>query len=178
MLDELINSSLSKELITVLMAMIPIAELRAALPVSITVFNLPWYEGFYLSVIGNMIPVPFLLLFFDAVSKLIQKTTIGKRFVDWLLKHTARRTGVIEKYKFAGLVIFVAIPLPLTGAWTASLAAYILGLRFWPSFLAILTGVIIAGIIVTVLTLLGWVGAGIAIAGLIILIVLGIWKIH
>jgi len=160
------------------MAMIPIAELRAALPVSITVFNLPWYEGFYLSVIGNMIPVPFLLLFFDAVSKLIQKTTIGKRFVDWLLKHTARRTGVIEKYKFAGLVIFVAIPLPLTGAWTASLAAYILGLRFWPSFLAILTGVMIAGVIVTVLTLLGWVGAGIAIAGLIILIVLGIWKIH
>jgi len=68
------------------------------------------------------------------------------------------------------------LPLPFTGAWTASLVAYILGIRFWPAFLAILAGVIGAAIIVTVLTLLGWVGAGIALAALIILAVIGVWK--
>ena len=177
MLDQLINSPLSKEIITILMAMLPVAELRLALPISITILNLPWYQGFYLSVIGNLIPVPFLLLFFEAVARLIQKVEIGKRFIGWLLSRTAKRTGIIEKYKFAGLIIFVAIPLPLTGAWTGSLAAYILGLRFWSAFLAIALGIIAAGIIVTVLTLLGWVGAGIAIAALIVLAAIGIWKL-
>lgn len=178
MLDSLINSSLSRELITVLLAMLPIAELRVALPISVTVFNLPWWEGYYLSVIGNMIPVPFLLLFFNAVSRLVQKVPIGKRFIDWLLRSTSRKTGVIEKYKLVGLAVFVAIPLPLTGAWTGSLAAIILGMKFWPSLVAILTGVLVAGAIVVILTLMGWLGAGIAIAALIILAVLGVWKIR
>ena len=177
MLDQLINADLSKEVITVIVAMLPIAELRGALPVAINVFDFPWYKGYYLSVIGNLIPVPFLLLFFDAVSRLVQKTAIGKRFINWLLSRTARRAGTIEKYKFAGLVVFVAIPLPLTGAWTGALAAYILGLKFWPSLLAISLGVIGAGIIVTILSLLGWVGAGIAIFVLILLTAFGIWKL-
>lgn len=177
MLDPLINSALSKEVITVLLAMIPVAELRGALPVSILNFHLPWYQGFYLAVLGNLIPVPFLLLFFDRVSRLLQKTRWGKRFIDWLLTRTAKRTGVIEKYKFAGLMVFVAIPLPLTGAWTGSLAAYLLGMKFWPSLLAISLGVLCAGIIVTILSLLGWVGAGIAIAALIALAALGAWKL-
>ena len=71
----------------------------------------------------------------------------------------------------------MAIPLPLTGAWTATLLAYILGLKFWPSLLSILLGVIGAAVIVTILTLLGWVGAGIAIAALIILAAIGAWKL-
>ncbi len=177
MLDQIINSTLSREIITIILAMLPVAELRAALPISITVFELPWYQGFYLSIIGNLIPIPFLLLFFDAVSKLLQKTTTGKRFIDWLLRRTARRTGAVEKYKFVGLIVFVAIPLPLTGAWTGSLIAYILGLKFWQSLLSITIGVVVAGVIVTVLTLLGWVGAGIAIAVIVLLAALGVWKL-
>jgi len=147
--------------------MLPIAELRLALPIGITVFNMPWYEAFGLSVLGNIIPVPFLLLFFDAVSKLVQKNKLGKRFIDWLLTRTAKKTGSIEKYKHLGLIVFVAIPLPLTGAWTASLAAYILGLKFSSSFFDIILGVIGAGIIVTALTLLGWWGAAIALVAII-----------
>jgi len=157
--------------------MIPVAELRAALPIAITVFDLPWYKGFYLSIIGNMIPVPLLLLFFDSVSKLVRKISLGRRFIDWLLERTARRTASVEKYKIAGLFVFVAIPLPLTGAWTASLVAYILGIKFWPAFFSIWGGVIAAAIIVTILTLMGWVGAGIAIVALIVLAILGAWKI-
>ena len=177
MLDYLINSDLSRELITVVLAMLPVAELRASLPVSVNILHLPWYQAFYLSVIGNLIPVPFLLLFFDAVSRLIQKTAAGKRLIEWLLTRTSRRTGVIQKYKQLGLMVFVALPLPFTGAWTGSLASYILGLKFWYAFIPILIGVFIAAIIVTILTLLGWVGAGIAIGALIILAVIGVWKL-
>jgi uncharacterized membrane protein len=177
LLDQLINASFSKELITIILAMIPVAELRLAIPVSINVFHMPWYQGFYLSIIGNLIPVPFLLLFFEGVSKLLKKTEKGARFIDWLMRRTARHTGMVEKYKLAGLAVFVAIPLPLTGAWTASLIAYILGLKFWPALLAIALGVLGAAIIVTILTLLGWVGAGIAIAGFIILAIIGAWKL-
>jgi uncharacterized membrane protein len=177
MLDSLINSTLSKELITVILSMLPVAELRLSIPVAITIFHMPWYEAFGLGILGNLIPVPFLLLFFDGASKLVQKIPIGKRFIDWLLKRTARHTASIQKYEFAGLAIFVAIPLPLTGAWTASLAAYLLDLKFWPSFLAIGLGVIGAAIIVTILTLLGWAGAGIAIAALIVLAVVGVWRL-
>ncbi len=177
MLDQLINASFSKELITVILAMIPVAELRAAIPVSLNVFHLPWYQGFYLSIIGNLIPVPFLLLFFGAVSKMLQKTAWGSRFIDWLMRRTTGKTRVVEKYKLAGLAIFVAIPLPITGAWTASLIAYVLGIRFWPALLSITAGVLGASVIVLLLTLLGWIGAGIAIIAFIILVVLGAWKL-
>jgi uncharacterized membrane protein len=177
MLDSIINSSLSKELITVILSMLPVAELRLSIPIGITVLNIPWYEVFGLGILGNLLPVPFLLLFFNWVSKLIQKVAIGKKFIDWLLKRTARHTESVQKYKYAGLIIFVAIPLPVTGAWTASLIANILGLKFWPSFLSIGLGVAGAAIIVTVLTLLGWIGAGIAIAGLIILAAIGVWRL-
>ena len=177
MLDGIINSGISKEIITIILAMLPVAELRLALPLAMTVFDLPWYEAFALSVIGNVIPVPLLLLFFDGVSKLVQQTKIGKRFITWLLTRTANKTDMIEKYKHFGLIIFVAIPLPLTGAWTASLAAYILGLKFRSAFLDIVLGVIGAGIIVTALTFLGWWGAAIAIAGFIILIGVGAYKL-
>ena len=91
---------------------------------------MPWYEAFGLGIVGNLIPVPFLLLFFDGVSRLVQKVPVpGKRFIEWLLKRTARHSGSIQKYKFAGLADFVAIPLPLTGAWTASLVAVCTGLE-------------------------------------------------
>jgi uncharacterized membrane protein len=176
LLDQLINSTLSKELITVILAMLPVAELRLSLPLAITVFHMSWYEAFGLSVLGNLIPVPFLLLFFDAVSKLVQKNRLGKRFIDWLLSRTAKKTGSIEKYKHLGLIVFVAIPLPLTGAWTASLAAYILGLKFRSAFIDIILGVVGAGIIVTALTLLGWWGAAIALTAIIVIAVLRMLK--
>jgi uncharacterized membrane protein len=169
LLDGIINSNISKELITVLLSMLPVAELRLALPIAITVFDIPWYEAFGLSVLGNIIPVPFLLLFFEAVSKLVQRNKTGKKFINWLLTRTAKKTASVEKYKHLGLIVFVAIPLPLTGAWTASLVAYILGLRLLPAFIDITLGVIGAGIIVTALSLLGWWGAAIAIFGIIIL---------
>ncbi len=177
MLNELINSGLSKELIVVIIAALPIAELRGSLPVAMQVFHMPWYQALYLSLIGNILPVPLILLFFSSVAKLVSRVQIGRRFLDWVVQRTWRQTGIIEKYKHFGLIVFVAIPLPLTGAWTASLAACLLGIRFVPAFRDIAIGVIGAGAIVLGLIFMGWIGAAIALIGLVVLAALGLWKL-
>lgn len=177
MIEALIASGLAKELIVVIIAALPIVELRGALPVAINVFHMPWYWAFCLAVIGNLLPVPILLLFFDSLAKAISKVDIGKRLVNWVLQRTRRHGEVIERYERIGLILFVAIPLPVTGAWTGSIAAFLLGLKFNYAFLSILCGVIIAGAIVTCLCLLGWVGAAIAGIGLSALAILGWWRI-
>ena len=177
MLNELLNSGLARELIVVVISILPVAELRVALPVAMNILHMPWYEAYLLSVIGNLLPVPFLLLFFDSVAKLLSRVQVGKRFVDWLLRRTRRQTGAVERYKHLGLIVFVAIPLPGTGAWTASLVAYVLGLKFSRAFLDIAIGVIGAGIIVLALVFMGWFGAVAAGIAVVVLAVLGLWKL-
>jgi uncharacterized membrane protein len=146
----------------ILIAASPIAELRLAIPLAINTFNFPWYYALLIAIIGNLLPVPFILLFLDAATRLLSRVALFKRMLDWLFERTRRRGRIIERYKRIGLVLFVAIPLPVTGAWTGSLAAVIFGLSFKHAFLSILIGIIIAGIIVTCLSLLKWVGAIIA----------------
>lgn len=177
MIDELIASDIAREIIVLIIAALPVVELRGALPVAINLFHMPWYWAFCLSVIGNLIPVPILLLFFESLAKFISKVDIGKRLVDWVLEHTRRRGKAIERYERIGLILFVAIPLPITGAWTGSIVAFLLGLKFYYSFLSILCGVIIAGAIVTCLCLLGWIGAAIAGIALSTLAIFGWWRI-
>jgi len=143
------------ELIVVIISMIPVIELRGSIPVAIFLFNIPWLEAAVLSIIGNMIPVPFLLLLIDWFFGLISKVKPGRKFTEWLFTRTRRKGKSIEKYEEIGLVIFVGIPLPGTGGWTGALAANIFGLRFWRSMLFIFFGVIMAAIIVTALSLMG-----------------------
>ncbi|MFC1874782.1 COG2426 family protein [Chloroflexota bacterium] len=159
-----------------LIAASPIAELRAAIPLAILTFNFPWYHALLLAIIGNLLPVPFILLFMDTATRLLGKIAFFRRILDWLFERTRRRGKIIQKYKHIGLVLFVAIPLPVTGAWTGSLAAVLFGVSFKHAFLSILAGVIIAGIIVTCLTLLGWVGAVIAGVSLCILVIFYLWR--
>jgi len=136
-------------------------------------FDFPWYCAYIIAVIGNILPVPFILLFFNAISGFLSKVPVFERMLNWLFARTRRRGRLIERYERIGLVLFVAIPLPVTGAWTGSLAAVLLGMEFKKAFLSICIGVLIAGVIVTCLTLLGWVGAVIAGVGLGILAALG-----
>jgi len=160
----------------ILIAASPIAELRLAIPLAINTFNFPWYYALLLAIIGNLLPVPFILLFLDAATRLLSRVALFKRMLDWLFERTRRRGRIIERYKRIGLVLFVAIPLPVTGAWTGSLAAVIFGLSFKHAFLSILIGIIIAGIIVTCLSLLKWVGAiiaAIALMGIAVYMVFG-----
>jgi uncharacterized membrane protein len=174
--EALIQSGIPKELVVIIVSALPILELRGALPVAINILHIPWYWAFGLAVIGNLLPVPILLLFLDSLAKGISRVDGGKRLVDWLFQRTRKRGRVIERYERIGLTLFVAIPLPVTGAWTGSIAAFLFGLKFQRALLFIFLGVVIAGAIVTSLCLLGWLGAAIAGVGLAGLAVAGLWK--
>ncbi|HEX76438.1 MAG TPA: small multi-drug export protein [Dehalococcoidia bacterium] len=177
MIEELIGSGISEELIVIIISALPVVELRGALPVAINLFHIPWYWAFCLAIIGNLLPVPILLLFFESLTKVVSKVDIGNRLINWVLNRTRRHGKLIERYERIGLILFVAIPLPVTGAWTGSIAAFLCGVKFNYAFLSILCGLIIAGAIVTCLCLLGWIGAAIAGIGLSALAILGWWKV-
>lgn len=176
MIEELLSWGISQEAIIVIVSALPVVELRGALPIAINVFHMAWYKAYCLAVIGNMLPVPILLLFLDPLARAVSRVEIGRKVVNWVFQRTRRQGKRIERYERIGLMLFVAIPLPVTGAWTGSIAAFLLGLKFRYAFLSILSGVIIAGAIVTSLCLLGWVGAVIAGVGLSTLAVLGWWR--
>ncbi len=154
-----------------LISMIPIFELRGSIPIGIHKYQLPYWKVIPISIAGNMIPIFFILLFFDFVVKICFKIPFLKKILEALFARTRKKTEVIEKYEEIGLMFFVAIPLPITGAWTGSLAAYLLGLNFWKSILFIFLGVLIAGVVVSFLTSLKWLGALIAAVALLYVIV-------
>ena len=154
--EELLGLGFSKELVVLIISALPIFELRGAIPVAITVFHFPWWYALLLAIIGNLLPVPVILLFLNAISKWLSKIGFLDRFLRWLFEHTRRRGKIVERYGRIGLALFVAIPLPVTGAWTGSLAAVLFGLEFKHAFLSLFIGVCIAGIIITCLSLLGW----------------------
>lgn len=176
MLDKILDLSFAKELIVLIISTLPIAELRGSIPVAINMFHFPWYYALLLAIIGNLIPVPFLLLFLDSLARFLSRFSLTRRFMNWVFERTRKQGKHIGRYKEIGLAIFVAIPLPGTGAWTASLVAVLLGMKFTRSFLAITVGVVIAGVIVICLALLGWIGAIIAGVGLSALAAYTLWK--
>ncbi len=174
------EQGLSAETTIIAISTLPIVELRGAIPVGHIL--LPDTDKstrlgkddlkragriFLFAILGNMIPVPFILLLLGPVSAFCMKVPIGKKFFDWLFARTRRKTADIEKYETLGLTVFVAIPLPVTGAWTGAMAAWLLGLSFAHAMISIFLGVLIAGVIMTTLALLGWIGA--AIAGIVLL---------
>ncbi len=170
MIDAILELDILKELIVIILAATPISELRGAIPLAIIEFQFTWYYAFLLAVIGNMLPVPLILLFIESAAKWLSRIPIMKKFFDWLFERTRHHEAQIQKYKSLGLTIFVGIPLPFTGAWTGAIAAVLLGINFKQAFFSIFAGVIMAGVIVTCLTLLGWAGAiiaGVVLCGLI-----------
>ena len=174
------KQGLSKDAVIVAISTLPIVELRGAVPVGHVLFadtdkttrlgKDDWIRSariFLYAVIGNMLPVPLILLLLGPISNLCMKVPVGKKFFDWLFARTRRKTADIEKYETLGLTVFVAIPLPATGAWTGTMAGWLLGMSFAHSLLSIFLGVLIAGVVMTALALLGWIGA--AIAGVVLL---------
>jgi len=153
---ELVGSGFLNWLEVLALAASPISELRGAIPWAILKHHFPWYYAFLVAVIGNLLPVPFILLFLDTFSRLLSKIGIFERMLNWLFERTRRRGKMINRYERIGLALFVAIPLPVTGAWTGSLIAVLFGLKFKYAFLSIFIGILIAGVIVTCATLLGW----------------------
>ena len=129
-------------------SMIPIIELRGSIPVGF-VMGLPWYASLICSIIGNMLPVPVILLFVVKVFEFMKKHNILTKFVNKMEQKAMNRSEKVSKGEFWGLMLFVAIPLPGTGAWTGALIAALLKMNRRDSFLSILFGVIIAGTIIT-----------------------------
>jgi len=155
---------------------LPIVELRGAIPVGIVVFEIAWWKVYLIAVVGNMLPIPFILLLLGPVSNFLMRFPLGKRLFEWLFSRTRKKSKNIEKYEALGLTLFVAIPLPVTGGWTGAMAAFLMGIPFGKSMLYILMGVMIAGIIMTVLALLGKIGAAIAVAVLLALAAITVLK--
>ena len=175
---DLVAKGFTPELAVFLTSMLPVIELRGALPLAINVFNISWPKAFLIAYIGNMIPAPIILWLLGPIVKLLSRIHLFKKFFDWLFERTRKRSNkMIEKYEEIGLMAFVAIPLPGTGAWTGALIAFLIGLDYKKSLLIIAIGVFIAGIIVTCLCLLGWLGAIIAGLALAMLAALGFWKL-
>ena len=139
-----------------IMSMVPWLESRYVIPFAILRFGWEWWQAFPLAILGNMIPVPFILLFFDSIEKFLRKYQLFGKFLDKLFNVTRKRADEkIKRYEYFGLLIFVAVPLPFTGAWTGSLIAYLFNLKFSKTMATILLGVIVASTITTVLTLTG-----------------------
>jgi len=142
--------------IVVLVSMLPIFELRGSLPLALLAFKMPLIPAFILSVIGNMIPViPYLYLLGYIADYLMKRSKLCEKFFTWVFEHTRKKGKIIEKYEEIGLVIFVGIPLPMTGAWSGAVAAFIFDLDKKKSIFLLLLGVILAGLIVTAVTLSG-----------------------
>lgn len=139
--------------ITLIISMLPIFELRGSIPVGILVLKNPYVPIIAISLIGNLLPIPFLLKFFDLITKLLRKFKLTSKILDWVFKRTRKKTGLIEKFEFWGLVLLVSIPLPFTGAWTGVVASYLTGLKFKKAMTGIIVGVLIAGIVVSLLTI-------------------------
>ena len=150
-----IISNYSQELLTLAFAATPVFELRGALPVALTVYGMSIPKAYILSVVGNMLPILPILLLLEPISNFLRKHfKVFERFFTWLFART--RTKFVashEKYGALALIIFIAIPLPATGAWTGAIAAWLFGIKPLRAFLYALAGVAIAGVIVTILTL-------------------------
>ncbi len=143
------------EISTMLIAAIPITEMRASIPLAITHYHLSPLSAAAWSIIGSMIPTYLLLHFLDPVSEwLSNHSTWFHKFFTWLFEHTRKRLeNQVGKYGALALTIFVAITVPPTGVWSAAAAAFIFGVSKKKSFLAILVGVVISAIVMLLVTL-------------------------
>ncbi len=141
-------------LVVFIISLLPILECRLGMFTAIVLLEMNPFVGFIISFIGNILPVPFILLLINWIFELLKKVPRVDKCVYWLEDRTLKRKSTIEKYGVWGLLLFVAIPLPGTGAWTGSLLAALLHLDRKKSFLVITIGVFIAGLIITILSLL------------------------
>ncbi len=147
---EFLRYRVSKELVVFIISMIPILELRGSL-IAAGFLKMRFFSTYLLAVLGNMLPIPFILIFIDKIFLLLKKTPL-KNTVTRIEKRAASKSDIIEKYGKFGLFLFVAIPIPGTGAWTGSLAAVMLRMKFKDAILPIFLGVLTAGLIMSLIS--------------------------
>ncbi|KUO52492.1 MAG: hypothetical protein APF76_05515 [Desulfitibacter sp. BRH_c19] len=145
-----------------ILSAVPVTELRATIPIAIGM-NMDPIAALMYALMGNFIPIIPLLLWLPHVIKVMERYSYSRRFVKWVLSRTRTKSKKLQKYEALGLMLLVSVPLPLTGVWTGSIAAFLFGIPFRLAFPAITIGMFIAGILVTlatlgIYTLIGYVG--------------------
>ncbi len=150
----------SREVLVFIVSMMPILELRGGIICGYAL-GMELLPNFIIAFIGNILPIPFILIFIRFIFKLLRKTPL-KGIVDKIESKAISKSGNIQKYAYWGLLLFVGIPLPGTGAWTGALIASLLNMDIKKSFVVITIGVIMAGLIITTLSygLLAAIGIG------------------
>ncbi len=137
---------ITKEIMVLFIAALPLIELRGAIPIGVSMGLSPIHAAI-LGIIGSLIPVPFLLFFLKPVFIWLRQTKLFRGFVDRTVERTLKKSENIRKYRIIGLILFVGIPLPGTGVWTGSLAAILFNIRIKHALPAIALGNLLAGII-------------------------------
>ena len=142
-----------RELIVFIISLLPILELRGGL-IAASLLKLDPVRAYIVSIIGNVLPVPFILLFLSKILDWMEKSKIKwmKKISTWLRKKADKNKSKIEKYGYLGLILFVGIPLPGTGAWTGCLVSTILNLDKKKAFLSTLVGILLASIIMMIVS--------------------------
>ena len=145
--------TVGKELCVFFCSMIPIIELRGAIPLG-AALGLPLWQSYLISVVGNMLPVPIILLFVKKVLEFMSgcKIKLFNKVANWVYAKAEKNRAKIEKYSFWGVAIFVGIPLPMTGAWTGTLVAAIIDMKFFKAVISALIGVLAAGVIMSLIS--------------------------
>lgn len=146
--------NIPKELMVVIVGALPISELRGAIPLALY-YGMSFSKAFWLSILGNTVFIIPALFLFEPISCRLRKFRLWSRFFDWVFERTKNNSEVIQKYEALGLALFVAVPLPMTGAWSGVIAASLFKIRFRYALMAIVAGVLCAGLIVLALCALG-----------------------
>lgn len=149
---EFIQNSLSVEWATLLISMLPIVELRVGIPLGIAM-GLSWQSAFLIGVVGNMLPIPFVIWLIRPLLNLLQKWKCFSWFVRWQEEKMLKHSKKVARYSMLGLFFFVAIPLPGTGAWTGAMVADFLRMRMWSALISIMCGVLVAAAIITAVSM-------------------------
>ena len=156
MIEDLFRTLVGKNIppgfIIFIVSALPVSELRGAIPLGLLVMKQPILKTYLIAVLGNMVPVAPLLLLLEPISNKLRKFRLWAKFFDWLFARTRKKAKLVEKFEALGLILFVCIPLPVTGAWTGCIAATLFKIPFRLAFLSICAGVMIAGLIVVLLT--------------------------
>lgn len=146
--------NLGREFITFIVSMTPIFELRGSIPLAVLHFQMPVVRAYLISLVGNIIPVLPIIYYLEPIRKALARIKIMDKFFSWFYAQTYRRTKKVMTLGAIGLTLFVAIPLPVTGAWTGSVAAILFNIKPRYAFPAIILGVSIAGVVVSLFVLL------------------------
>lgn len=145
-----LQGTMAQEIIVFIVSLLPILELRGGIIAGFAL-QMEWLPTFIIAYIGNLLPIPFILLFIRYIFKVLKKTPL-RSFVAWCEQKADKKSDQIRKYAYWGVFLFVAVPLPGTGAWMGALISVLLNMDPKKTFPIIMVGVLVAGIIVSVLT--------------------------